>query len=204
MRYLGESAHLVLCQAAACPSRRGGGVRPISLHSWPHFQVMHPLPEHARNKQGRLSDVCLKTFRVCCILSPIFAKQGDSGSPDGDSPARSINVPHRKSNLGILGKVRILDRQPQPLVPATKKSTILGFFLSNPISTGNKQTDSNSLPTCAECFVRGANRQSQGFSFGKHLTCYIEVGAVLLVEAGEPEHGVLKKGFVALLLPFSF
>lgn len=136
----------------------------------------------------------------CHVLSPIFAKQGDSGSPDRDGLARSVNVPHRESNLGVLGEIRVLNWQPQPLVPAAKKSTILGFGFFPPIQSVIK----NSLPTGAEGFVGGANGQSQGFAFGKHLACYVEVGAVLLVEAREPEHGVLQKGFVALLLPLSF
>lgn len=53
---------------------------------------------------------------------PIFAKQGDSGSPNGDGSARPIDVPHCESNLGTLGKVWILDWQPQPLIPAAQHS----------------------------------------------------------------------------------
>lgn len=54
--------------------------------------------------------------------SPIFAKQGNSGSPDGDGSARPIDVPHCESNLGTLGEVWVLDWQPQPLVPAAQDS----------------------------------------------------------------------------------
>lgn len=62
------------------------------------------------NVKGDLSD------------SPIFAKQGDSGSPDWDGSAGPIDVPHCESNLGTLRKVWVLDRQPQPLVPAAQDS----------------------------------------------------------------------------------
>lgn len=52
--------------------------------------------------------------------SPIFAKQGDSGSPDRNGSAGPVDVPHCESHLGTLGKVRVLDWQPQPLVPAAQ------------------------------------------------------------------------------------
>ena len=41
----------------------------------------------------------------------------------------------------------------------------------------------DSLPPCAECFVRGANRQGEWFPLSEHLTGDVEVRAVLLVEA---------------------
>lgn len=66
----------------------------------------------------------------------------------------------------------------------------------------NKVVDSFSLPTCAEGFVGGAYRQGERFPFSKHLTGDVEVRAVLLVEAREPQHGVFQQRFVALLLPF--
>lgn len=59
---------------------------------------------------------------------PVFAKQCYGGPPDWDGPARSINVPHRESDLGILRKVRVLHRQPQPLVPAAKKSSVFKIY----------------------------------------------------------------------------
>lgn len=49
--YLGEPAHLVLCQAAAGASRCGGGFPSVPLHTRPNFQVMHPLPEHTGRRQ---------------------------------------------------------------------------------------------------------------------------------------------------------
>lgn len=54
--------------------------------------------------------------------SPIFAKQGDSGSPNRDGSAGPIDVPHCESDLGTLGKVWVLDWQPQPLIPAAQDS----------------------------------------------------------------------------------
>lgn len=146
--YLGESAHLVLRQAAAGPPRRGGGVRAVPLQPRPHLQVVHPLPEHAGTEAGGVSAavrfgkgsahhptptprcVCFFSLRVS---SPVFPKQGDGGPPDGDGPARPVDVPHRERHLGILGEVRVLHRQPQPLVPAAEgKERFLGFFLGFP------------------------------------------------------------------------
>lgn len=55
---------------------------------------------------------------------PIFAKQSHSGSTDWNGSAGPINVPHCESNLGTLGKVGVLDWQPQPLVPAAPENRI--------------------------------------------------------------------------------
>ena len=68
----------------------------------------------------------------------------------------------------------------------------------------HKQTSWDSLPASAERFVRGANGQGERFSFSEHLTGDVEVRAVLLVEAREPQHRGFQQGFVALLLSLSF
>lgn len=65
-----------------------------------------------------------------------------------------------------------------------------------------KETDLFSLPTCAKRFVRGADGQGERFPLSEHLTGDVEVRAVLLVEAGEPQHGVFQQSFVAVLLSF--
>lgn len=61
----------------------------------------------------------------------------------------------------------------------------------------------HSLPTRAERFVRGADGQGERFSFSKHLTGDVEVGAALLVEAREAQHRVFEESFVTLLLALS-
>lgn len=131
--YFCKSAHLVLRQAAAGTSRCGGGFPSVALHTWPNFQVMHTLTEHTGRRQ--LEDLSCGVFLGVCVLvaflilttnnnerldSPIFAKQGDSGSPNRDGFARSIDVPHCEGHLGTLGKVWVLDWQPQPLIPAAQ------------------------------------------------------------------------------------
>lgn len=75
-------------------------------------------------------EICTKTLlttakkRFYCLNErrglPIFAKKGDSGSPNRDGSAGSIVVPHCKSNLSVLWKVWVLHRQPQPLIPAAQ------------------------------------------------------------------------------------
>lgn len=144
-------------------------------------------------------------------ILPIFAKKGNSSSSDRDSSARSVDVPHCESYLSTLGEVWVLDRKPQPLVPAgtdsrrTEYKEIKTFSVnSNPRSVQEFiEAFLHSLPSCAESFVWSANRQSERFPFSKHLTGNVEVWAVLLVEAREPQHWILQQSFVALLLPLS-
>lgn len=52
--------------------------------------------------------------------SPVFAKEGDSGSSHRDSFTGSIDVPHCEGHLSTLGKVWVFHRQPQPLIPAAQ------------------------------------------------------------------------------------
>ena len=64
--------------------------------------------------------------------------------------------------------------------------------------------DRYSLPACAEGLVGGAYGQSERLALGKHLTGKVEVRAVLLVEAREAQHWVVKQRLVALLLSLTF
>lgn len=129
--YLGKSAHLVLCQTAAGASWCGSGLPSIPLHTRPNLQVMHPLPKHT--SLGKEHCSLLFYFHITFWWeittnnnarwdSPIFAEESDSGAPNRNSSAGPIDVPNCESNLGALWKVWILDRQPQPLVPAAQDS----------------------------------------------------------------------------------
>ena len=67
-----------------------------------------------------------------------------------------------------------------------------------------EKKDGDSLPPGAEGLVGGAHGQGQGLPLGEHLTGDVQVRAVLLVQAREPQHGVLEQSLVALLLSFAF
>lgn len=83
--------------------------------------------------------------------SPVFAKQRDGCPPDWDGPARSINVPHRESNLGVLRKVRVLHRQPQPLVPAAKKSRVFKIYQTPKQKDSLMLTSNGCWRLCTRC-----------------------------------------------------
>lgn len=67
--YLGESAHLVLRQAAAGASWCGGGLPSVPLHTRPNLQVVHPLPEHTIRRQEEEVLWYLGSFSLCVYVS---------------------------------------------------------------------------------------------------------------------------------------